>query len=80
MPYDAPVPVNAAGGMLLWMSRPGEALLGGLSGGAQHAGYGCPSGVVLPCAGYGGLQLFVSVDEVSARFSEQCDWVGFGVR
>src|SRR5664279_5252025 len=77
-PLDARVPVNPAGGMLLWMSRPGEALLGGLSGGAQDAGYGCPGGVVLACAGHGGLQLFVSVDEVSARFSEQCDWVGFG--
>jgi hypothetical protein len=57
--------------MLLWMSRPDEALLGGLSGGAQHAGYGCPGGVVLPCADHGGLRLFVSVVEVSARFSEQ---------
>ena len=35
---------------------------------------------MLPRAGHGGLQLRVSVDEVSARFSEQCDWVGFGVR
>jgi len=62
------------------MSRPGEALLGGLSGGAWHPGDGSPGGVVLPCPGHGGLQLSVSVDELSARFSAQCDWVGFGVR
>ena len=60
--------------------KAGEALLGGLSGGAQHAGDGCPGGVVLPRAGHGGLQLRVGVDEVSARFSEQGDWVGFGFR
>ena len=28
--------------MVLWMSRPGEALLGGLSGGAEHEGDGGP--------------------------------------
>jgi len=39
--------------MLLWMSRPCEALLSGLSGGAQHAGYGGPGGVVLPGADHG---------------------------
>lgn len=38
------------------MSRPGEALLSGLSGGAQHAGYGGPGGVVLPGVDHGGLQ------------------------
>src|ERR1035437_5468965 len=66
--------------MLLWMSRPGEALLSGLSGGAEHAGYGGPGGVVLPGADHGGLQLFVGVDEVGACVSEQGDGVGLGVR
>jgi len=66
--------------MLLWMSSPGEALLSGLSGGAEHAGYGGPGGVVLPGADHGGLQLFVGVDEVEACVSEQGDGVGLGVR
>ena len=66
--------------MLLWMSRPGEALMGGLSGGAQHAGDGGPGGVVLPGADHGGLQLFVGVDQVAAGVSEQGDGIGFGVR
>jgi len=44
--------------MLLWMSRRGEALLGGLPGGAQHAGDGGPGGAVLSGAGDGRLQLF----------------------
>ena len=48
------------------MSSPGEALLSGLSGGAKHAGYGGPGDVVLTGADYGGLQLFVGVDEVEA--------------
>jgi hypothetical protein len=52
------------------MSSPAEALLGGLSGGAQHAGDGCPGGVVLPGAEHGGLQLFVGVDEVEVRVGE----------
>jgi hypothetical protein len=68
------------GSMLLWMSRPGEALLSGLSGGAQLAGDGGPGGVVLPGADHGGLQLFVGVDEEEARVSEQGDGVGFGDR
>jgi hypothetical protein len=62
------------------MSSPGEALLSGLSGGAQHAGYGGPGGVVLPGADHGGLQLFVGVDVVEAGISEQGDGVGLGVR
>jgi hypothetical protein len=57
------------------MSRPGEALLSGLSGGAQHAGYG-----VLPGVDRGGLQLFMGVDEVAAGVGERGDCVGFGVR
>jgi hypothetical protein len=72
--------VNATGGMLLWMSRPGEALLGGLSGGAQHTGDGDPGGVVLAGADHGGLQLFVGVDEVEAGVGEQGDGVGFSGR
>jgi hypothetical protein len=36
--------------------------------------------VVLPGADHGDLQLFVGVDEVEARVSEQGDRVGFGVR
>jgi len=79
-PFAARVPVNAAGGMLLWMSRPGEALLGGLSGGAQHTGDGDPGGVVLAGADHGGLQLFVGVDEVEAGVGEQGDGVGFSGR
>jgi len=62
------------------MSRPGEALLGGLSGGAEHAGDGGPGGVVLPGADHGGLQLFVGVDEVKAGVGEQGDGVGVGDR
>jgi len=52
------VNVGAGAGMLLWMSRRGEALLGGLPGGAQHAGDGGPGGAVLSGAGDGRLQLF----------------------
>jgi hypothetical protein len=48
------------------MSGPGEALLSGLSGGAQHAGYGGPGGVVLPGAENDGLNLFVGVDQAAA--------------
>jgi hypothetical protein len=66
--------------MLLWMSRPGEALLSGLSGGAQNAGYGGPGGVVLPGAEHSGLQLFVGVDQIEAGVGEQGDGVGFSVR
>src|SRR5665647_1933129 len=66
--------------MLLWMSSPGEALLSGLSGGAQHAGYGGPGGAVLPGADHGGLQLFVGVDEVQAGIGEHGDGVGFSGR
>ena len=62
------------------MSRPGEALLGGLSGGAEHAGDCGPGGVVLPGTDHGGLQLFVGVDEVEACVGEQGDGVGFGGR
>jgi hypothetical protein len=62
------------------MSRPGEALLSGLPGGAQNAGYRGPGGVVLSGADHGGLQLFVGVDEVEAGVGEQGDWVGFGDR
>ena len=65
--------------MLLWMSSPAEALLSGLSGGAQRAGYGGPGGVELPGADHGGLQLFLGVDEVEAGVGEQGDGVGFGV-
>jgi len=61
------------------MSRPGEALLSGLSGGAEHAGDGGPGGVVLPGSDHGGMQLFVGVDEVAAGVSEQGDGVGFSV-
>jgi hypothetical protein len=78
--YDARIPVKPAGGMLLWMSRPGEALLGGLSGGAQHAGDGGPGGVVLPGADHSGLQLFLGVDQVLAGVGEQGDGVGFSGR
>jgi hypothetical protein len=35
---------------------------------------------VSPCAGHGGLELFVGVVEVSARVSKQGDGVGFSVR
>ena len=66
--------------MLLWMSSPGEALLSGLSGGAEHAGDGGPGGVVLPGAEHGGLQLFVGVDEVEACVSEHGDGVGLSAR
>jgi len=62
------------------MSRSGEPLVSGLSGGAQDAGYGGPGGVVLPGADHGGMQQFVGVDEVDARVSEQGDRVGFCVR
>jgi hypothetical protein len=66
---DAPVPVNPAGGMLIWMSRPGEALVSGLSGGAHHVGYGCP---VAWCCRLGGargglLRLSQCVDEQGCR-------------
>ena len=66
--------------MLTWMSRPREALLSGLSCGAEHAGYGGPGGVVLPGADHGGLQLFVGVDQGEAGVGEQGDGVGFGAR
>ena len=66
--------------MLLWMSRPGEALLSGLSCRAEHAGDGGPGGVVLPGADHSGLQLFLGVDEVEAGVSEQGDGVGVGAR
>jgi hypothetical protein len=61
------------------MSRPCEALLSGLSGGAQNAGYGGQGGVVLPGADHVGLQLFLGVDQVEAGVGEQGDGVGFGV-
>ena len=55
-------------------------MLSGLSGGAEHAGYGGPGGVVLPGADHCGLQLFVGVDEVEAGVGEQGDGVGFSGR
>ena len=61
------------------MSRPGEALLSGLSGGAQRAGDGRPGGVVLLGADHSGLQLFLGVDQVEAGVGEHGDGVGFGV-
>ena len=66
--------------MLLWMSRPREALLSGLSCRAEHAGDGGPGGVVQAGADHGGVQLFVGVDQVEAGVSEQGDGFGFGAR
>ncbi len=65
--------------MLLWMSRSAEALLSGLSRGAEHGRDGAPGGVVLPGAGDCGVQPLAGVVELVVDVGEQVEWVGHGV-
>jgi len=64
--------------MLLWMSRSAEALLGGLSGGAQDGRDGRPAGVVLPGASDCRVQPLTGVVELAVGVGEQTEWVGRG--
>jgi len=64
---------------LLWMSRSAEALLVGLSRGAEHGRDGAPGGVVLPGAGDCRVQPFAGVVELVVDVGEQAEWVGHGV-
>jgi len=67
--------------MLLWMSRSAEALLSGLSRGAEHGRDGGSGGVLLPGTDYCAVsrQLFAGGGELRVGVDEQVERVCGGV-